>query len=111
MSVQRFPGLRLSCQVPYRTTFCTFREPIPVDRTRDTLFEAVNSQLARDGYLAHGGPLLDASLISVPANTLPERNETSARSRRVQWTGSRPRAGSRTSDAAKTRKYGQSRSS
>ncbi|QXP88700.1 transposase [Methylococcus capsulatus] len=45
LSFQRFPGLRRSSQVPYRTTFWSFRERLTAAQAGDTPFEAVNRPL------------------------------------------------------------------
>ncbi|SMF96019.1 Transposase domain [Methylomagnum ishizawai] len=66
LSFQRFLGLRHSSQVPDRTTFWTFRERLAAAKAGEALFEAVNRQLARHGYIARGGQIVDASLVPVP---------------------------------------------
>jgi IS5 family transposase len=73
LSFQRFLGLRRSSQVPDRMTFWTFRERLTAAKAGDALFEAVNRQLAKHGYIARGGQIVDASLIRFPGNTSPRR--------------------------------------
>jgi IS5 family transposase len=70
LSVQRFLGLWHSRQVPDRTTFWAFRERLTVAQAGDTLFEAVNRQLAR------GGQIVDASLIPVPRQHITGEERT-----------------------------------
>ncbi|MEI2774055.1 MAG: transposase [Candidatus Competibacter sp.] len=73
LSFQRFLGLRRSSQVPDRTTFWTFRERLTTMKAGDTLFEAVNRQLARHGSIARGGQMVDASLVPVPRQHVSEQ--------------------------------------
>ena len=87
LSFQRFLGLRRSSQVPDRTTFWTFRERLTTMKGGDTLFEAVNRQLARHGYIARGGQMVDASLVPVPQQhvTEQERELLKERAMPMDW--------------------------
>jgi transposase, IS5 family len=49
LSLQRFVGLRHSSQIPDRTTLWTFRERLIAANAKETLFDAVESQLHRHG--------------------------------------------------------------
>ena len=66
LSFQRFVGLRDSSQIPDRTTIWTFKERLIAAQASDRIFEAANAQLARYGYVARGGQMIDASLVTVP---------------------------------------------
>jgi IS5 family transposase len=66
LSFQRFVGLRHSSQIPDRTTLWTFRERLVAAGAAETLFDAVQGELAKHGYIARGGQIVDASLIPVP---------------------------------------------
>jgi IS5 family transposase len=66
LSFQRFVGLRHSSQIPDRTTLWTFRERLIAAGASETVFEAVGRELSRQGYLARGGQIVDASLVPVP---------------------------------------------
>lgn len=70
LSFQRFVGLRQSSQAPDRTTIWTFKERLIKAGASEKIFEAVNRQLERHGYLARGGQMIDASLVPVPRQTL-----------------------------------------
>ncbi|MBB3224486.1 transposase [Massilia umbonata] len=65
-SFQRFAGLRDSSQIPDRTTIETFKERLITAGTSESVFDAVNRQLAGHGYIAHGGQMVDASIVQAP---------------------------------------------
>jgi IS5 family transposase len=66
LSFQRFVGLRRSSRIPDRTTFWTFRERLQGAGAAETIFAAVGRELARHGYSARRGQIVDASLIPAP---------------------------------------------
>jgi len=72
LSFQRFVGLRHSSQIPDRTTLWAFRERLMTAGASETLFEAANRELAKHGYIARGGQIIDASLIPVPRQHVTE---------------------------------------
>ena len=66
LSFQRFAGLRRSSQIPDRTTFWAFRERLQKAGASEAIFEAAGRELARHGYIARCGQIVDASLIPAP---------------------------------------------
>jgi len=66
LSFQRFVGLRQSSQIPDRTTLWNFRERLLTADASESVFDAVNRELAKQGYIARGGQIVDASLVPVP---------------------------------------------
>lgn len=52
LSFQRFVGLRASSQIPDRTTIWTFKERLIQAGASESVFDGVNRQLARHGYIA-----------------------------------------------------------
>jgi IS5 family transposase len=74
LSFQRFVGLRASSQIPDRTTIWTFKERLIQAGASESIFEAVNRQLSRHGYIARGGQMIDASIVQVPRQSL-NKNE------------------------------------
>jgi len=70
LSFQRFVGLRHSSQIPDRTTIWTFRERLLAANASETLFDAVEHQLHRHGYIARCGQLVDASIVPAPKQKL-----------------------------------------
>jgi len=70
LSVQRFVGLRASSQIPDQTTIWTFKERLIQAGASESIFEAVNRQLSRHGYIARGGQMIDASIVQTPRQSL-----------------------------------------
>jgi IS5 family transposase len=78
LSFQRFAGLRDSSQIPDRTTIWTFKERLIKAGASETVFDAVNRQLAKHGYLARGGQMVDASIVQVPTQSLSKEEKAIA---------------------------------
>ncbi len=108
LSFQRFLGLRRSSQVPDRTTFWSFHERLTVAKAGDTLFTAVNRQLAQHGYIARGGQIVDASLVPVPRQhvTEKERELLKEQAMPMDWKPAQRRQ--KDTEATWTKKHGKS---
>jgi IS5 family transposase len=65
MSYQRFCGLADSASIPDRTTIWTFEKRIGEVGAK-TLFDGVERQLLKEGYIARGGQIIDATLVQAP---------------------------------------------
>ena len=65
MSYQRFCGLADSANVPDRTTIWTFENRIG-EAGAKVLFDDVERQLLKQGYIARGGQIIDATLVPAP---------------------------------------------
>jgi len=65
-SFQRFCGLRDSSSIPDEKTVWVFRERIDKTGGADELFEAVHQQIQAHGFIARGGQIIDATLVSAP---------------------------------------------
>lgn len=61
MSHQRFCGLGQEVKIPDRTTIWTFGNRIG-EAGAQALFDGVSAQLLRQGYIARGGQVIDATL-------------------------------------------------
>ncbi len=70
LSFQRFVGLRASSQIPDRTTVWTFKERLIKAGASESIFEAVNQQLSKHGYIARGGQMIDASIVQAPRQSM-----------------------------------------
>jgi len=70
LSFQRFVGLCGSSQIPDRTTIWTFKERLIQAGASESIFEAVNKQLSKHGYIARGGQMIDASIVQAPKQSL-----------------------------------------
>ena len=62
----RFLAFDLGAPTPDRNTIWTFRERLVRAGAMDKLFAAFDGELRRCGYLAMGGQIVDATLISAP---------------------------------------------
>ena len=79
LSFQRFVGLRASSQIPDRTTIWTFKERLIQAGASESVFEAVNRQLSKHGYIARGGQMIDASIVQAPKQSLSKEEKTLVR--------------------------------
>jgi transposase, IS5 family len=65
MSYQRFCGLNQVRNIPDRTTIWTFENWIG-EADANALFAGVEAQLLRQGFIARGGQIIDATLVPAP---------------------------------------------
>src|SRR5215217_5758503 len=66
LSFMRFLGLGLEDRVPDATTVWLYREKLAQAGLVEALFNAFDASLKSRGYLAMGGQIVDASLVSAP---------------------------------------------
>ncbi len=66
LSFMRFLGLGLSDRVPDARTIWLFREKLTPAEAIKPLFDRFDAALREAGYVAMGGPIIDASLIPAP---------------------------------------------
>ncbi len=64
----RFLGPGLGDRVPDAKTVWLYREALAQAGMVETLFKQFDGYLARQGYIARGGQILDASIVPVPRN-------------------------------------------
>src|SRR2546426_6558717 len=73
----RFLDLELEDSVPDATTIWLFREALAQAGLIDKLFERFGQHLEAEGYIARGGQIIDATIVSVPKQrNTKEENET-----------------------------------
>ncbi|MEC5079291.1 transposase [Xanthomonas oryzae] len=65
-SVVRFVGLEDSGKVPDAKTIWVWRERLKNKHVIGNISTAISGQLARAGYIARGGQIIDASIVSAP---------------------------------------------
>lgn len=108
LSFQRFVGLRQSSQAPDRTTIWTFKERLIKAGASQRIFDAVNRQLDRHGYIARGGQMIDASLVPVPKQTLSKDEKALVQhdAMPAEWSASKRRQ--KDVEARWTKKHGKS---
>ena len=77
LSFMRFLDLDLEDPVPDATTIWLFREALAQAGLIDKLFERFGQHLETEGYIARGGQIIDATIVSVPRQrNTKEENET-----------------------------------
>src|SRR5260221_3745055 len=77
LSFMRFLDLELEEAVPDATTIWLFREALAEAGLIDQLFERFGQHLEAAGYIARGGQIIDATIVSVPKQrNTKEENET-----------------------------------
>jgi IS5 family transposase len=108
LSFQRFVGLRSSSQIPDRTTIWIFKERLIKAGASERIFEAVNQQLARHGYIARGGQMIDAIIVQVPKQSLSKDEKELVREEAMPIAWSPPKRRQKDMDARWTKKHGKS---
>ena len=93
LSFMRFLGLGLSDRVPDARTIWLFREKLTKTEAIKPLFERFDAALREAGYIAMGGQIVDASLISAIPRTKRRRSKR----------GVFPRIGKRSPPSSATR--------
>lgn len=66
LSFMRFLGFSLADRVPDAKTIWLFKDQLSRTKAADSLFSNFDSYLRESGYLAMGGQIIDASIISCP---------------------------------------------
>lgn len=65
-SFQRFAGLEKTSRIPDAKTIWVWRERLKKQDLIGDISEAVGRQLAQAGFIARGGQIIDASIVTVP---------------------------------------------
>src|SRR6478672_5225481 len=77
ISFMRFLDLELEDPVPDATTIWLFREALAQAGLINELFERFGQHLEAEGYIARGGQIIDATIVSAPKQrNTKEENET-----------------------------------
>ena len=91
LSFMRFLDLDLEDPVPDATTIWLFREALAQAGLIDKLFERFGQHLETEGYIARGGQIIDATIVSVPKQrNTKEENEAIKPARRPRDGSSSP---------------------
>ena len=107
MSYQRFCGLANSANIPDRTTIWTFENRIG-DSGAQALFAGVEQQLLKQGYIARGGQIIDATLVPAPKQhfTKEDKEQLKQDAMPADWKPAKRRQ--KDLDATWTKKHGKS---
>jgi IS5 family transposase len=66
LSFMRFLGLQIESKVPDAKTVWLFRERLKELNLMEVLFQRFHQQLARQGYVARAGQMIDATFVEAP---------------------------------------------
>jgi IS5 family transposase len=109
LSFMRFLGLGLEDTVPDATTVWLFREALAKAGLVKTLFERFNRHLDAKGYIARGGQIVDATIVSAPKqhNTREENEAIKAAKTPEGWEDKHAKNAQKDKDARWTKKNEQ----
>lgn len=83
LSFQRFLGLGLDGTVPDATTVWLFRERLVQAKAINKLFARFDAALTDRGYLAMGGPIIDATVVPAPKQRNTEDEKAAIKDGRI----------------------------
>ena len=110
LSFMRFLDLGLEDPVPDATTIWLFREALVEAGLIDKLFDRFGQHLEAKGYIARGGQIVDATIVSAPKqrNTKEENEAIKAGKTPEDWEQKPAKNAQKDKDARWTKKHGQS---
>ena len=110
LSFMRFLDLGLHDRVPDATTIWLFREALIDAKLIDDLFALFDQHLAGKGFIARGGQIIDATIVSVPKqrNTREENETVKAGETPKDWGKKPAKNAQKDKDARWTKKHGKS---
>jgi IS5 family transposase len=93
LSFMRFLGLQLEHKVPDANTVWLFREKMRVLNLENALFNRFHEQLAKRGYAAKAGQMIDATFVEAPKQRNPREENAiiKADAIPVDWTPAKRR--------------------
>ena len=110
LSFMRFLGLGLEGKVPDAKTVWLYRDQLAEAGVIETLFADFDDYLKDHGYLAMGGQIIDASIVSVPTqhNSRDENTTIKAGDTPEGWASKPAKRSQKDVDARWTKKHGKS---
>jgi len=110
LSFMRFLDLGLEDAVPDATTIWLFREALVESGLIDKLFDRFSQHLRVKGYIARGGQIVDATIVSAPKqrNSKDENEAIKAGKTPGEWEKKPAKNAQKDKDARWTKKHGQS---
>jgi len=107
MSYRRFCLLQGSATIPDRNTIWLYQQRLGIDGVT-ALFQAMDSQLLRHGYLARCGQIIDATLVSAPIQHLTRKDKEQLDQGNIPEDWSAAKRRQKDLDATHTKKHGKS---
>jgi hypothetical protein len=110
LSFMRFLGLWLEDRVPDAKRVWRYRETLAQAGLVEALFKQFDGHLARQGYIARGGQILDASIVPVPRNHNKREENTAIKAGETPegWADEPAKRSQKDVDARWTKKHGKS---
>jgi IS5 family transposase len=110
LSFMRFLGLGLGDRVPDAKTVWLYREALAKAGMVEELFAQFDGYLARRGYIARGGQILDASIVPVPHNHNKREENVAIKAGEMpeDWKSKPAKRSQKDVDARWTKKHGTS---
>jgi len=110
LSFTRFLRLGIEDRIPDGTTLWLFREALGKAGLIEKLFEGFGQHLEAKGYIARGGQMIDATIVSVPKqrNTRNENEAVKAGKTPKAWQQNPAKDRQKDKDARWTKKHGKS---
>jgi len=110
LSFMRFLGLDLEDPVPDATTIWLFREGLAKAGVIEEVFDTFAQQLDAKGFIARGGQMVDATIVSVPKqrNTRDENEDVKAGKTPDGWDEKPAKNQQKDKDARWTKKHAKS---
>jgi len=112
LSFMRFIGVELGDKVPDAKTVWLFREHLTQARAVDNLFARFDKHLQKNGYLAMGGQLVDATIVPAPKqrnNDNEKRQIKEGKSAKDIWPDKPNKAAQKDTSARWTVKYSKAK--
>lgn len=110
LSFMRFLDIDLRDPVPDATTIWLFREALVEAKLIDTLFERFSQHLSAKGFLARGGQIIDATIVTAPIQRNTKDENATVKSGEVpkEWAETPAKFEQKDTDARWTKKHGKS---
>jgi IS5 family transposase len=110
LSFMRFLGLDLNDPVPDATTIWLFREALVEAKLIDELFSRFDQHLQAKGFIARGGQIIDATIVSAPKqrNSRVENETIKTGETPKEWERQPAKNAQKDKDARWTKKHGKS---
>jgi IS5 family transposase len=110
LSFLRFLGLGLGDRVPDAKMVWLYREALAQAGKVEEVFALFDGHLARRGYIARGGQILDASIVPVPHNHNKREENAAIKAGEVPegWADKPAKRSQKDVDARWTKKHGKS---